>query len=144
MSSLTRPRQIMTLLVKYTFCFSFNAPINVKPTGGEAGLGVGIRHFFIFFCQMPHHRAAECGQMQLKIPTLGTNLMVNSIWKSEVFIDQSLSLSLFIQYLINTYVIIKPFCCFRQKIIFVKQNFTDSSLTSAILPCAMTYLRGVL
>ena len=52
------------------------APINVKPPGGEAGLGVGVRHFFIFFCQMPHPRAAECGQMQLKIPNLGTNLMV--------------------------------------------------------------------
>ena len=56
-----------------------------------------------------------------------------------MIIDQSLSLSLFIQYLINTNVIIKTFCFFfdRQKINF---TVTVTFLTSAIVPCAMTYL----
>jgi len=48
-----------------------NAPINVKPPGGEAGLGVEIRLFLDFVGQIPHHRDSELGQMQLKIPTWG-------------------------------------------------------------------------
>ena len=41
----------------------YNAPINVRPAGGEAGQGGGIWHSNKILCQIPYPRDSSAGQI---------------------------------------------------------------------------------